>query len=77
MAKGNEKEQMKVCKWKHSDFNKGRCFMKFWERCNVMVIGLITCSFSNHIAQSIIYIDKSKELWKDLQEMYSNMFLIF
>jgi len=39
-----------------------------WERCNVMVIAWITRSMSNQIAQSVIYIDDAKELWKDYKK---------
>jgi len=33
-----------------------------WERCNVMVISLITRSITTQIAQSTMYIDNAKEL---------------
>ncbi|XP_019415302.1 PREDICTED: uncharacterized protein LOC109326873 [Lupinus angustifolius] len=42
-----------------------------WERCNTMVISWITRSLSTQIAQSIVYIDNSQELWLDLKERFS------
>ncbi|XP_019418508.1 PREDICTED: uncharacterized protein LOC109329284 [Lupinus angustifolius] len=42
-----------------------------WERCNSMVIFWITRSLSQHISQSIVYIDSAQELWEDHKERFS------
>ncbi|XP_019455164.1 PREDICTED: uncharacterized protein LOC109356294 [Lupinus angustifolius] len=42
-----------------------------WERCNNMVVSWITRSISQHIAQSIVYIDNARDLWLDLKDRFS------
>ena len=42
-----------------------------WERCNNMVFSWIMKSLSQSIAQSVIWIDSTRNLWKDLQDRFS------
>ncbi|GAB4845269.1 hypothetical protein Ancab_040124 [Ancistrocladus abbreviatus] len=42
-----------------------------WQRCNTMVLSWITRALSPSIAQSILWIDKAVEVWKDLEERFS------
>ena len=42
-----------------------------WERCNVTVVSWITRSLTPQIAQSTVYIDDARDLWKDLEERFS------
>ncbi|XP_058008186.1 uncharacterized protein LOC131182858 [Hevea brasiliensis] len=42
-----------------------------WEKCNMMVLSWITRSLSPAIAQSILWIDKASDVWKDLRERFS------
>ena len=49
----------------------GSSLHKFWERCNLMVISWIMKTVNTQIAQSIVYIENARELWKDLRERFS------
>ena len=42
-----------------------------WIRCNNMVLSWLLNSVSTEIANSIIYIDDASEIWKDLQDRFS------
>ncbi|KAB5561469.1 hypothetical protein DKX38_006426 [Salix brachista] len=42
-----------------------------WTRCNNMVLSWLINSVSTEIANSIIYIDDASEIWKDLQDRFS------
>ncbi|KAF5480412.1 hypothetical protein F2P56_001165 [Juglans regia] len=42
-----------------------------WERCNDMVLSWIINSVTKNIASSILYIDVAADVWKDLQEHFS------
>ncbi|KAB5520101.1 hypothetical protein DKX38_024420 [Salix brachista] len=42
-----------------------------WTRCNNMVLSWLLNSVSTEIANSIIYIDDASEIWKDLQDRFS------
>ncbi|XP_019465369.1 PREDICTED: uncharacterized protein LOC109363564 [Lupinus angustifolius] len=44
---------------------------KAWERANNMVISWITRSVSPSIAQSIVWMDKTYEIWEELEERLS------
>jgi len=42
-----------------------------WERCNNLIISWLLNSFSQSIAQSVIYFDHVADIWNDLQERFS------
>jgi len=42
-----------------------------WKRCNNMVVSWLTHSISLSIRQSILWMEKSEEIWKDLKSRFS------
>jgi hypothetical protein len=42
-----------------------------WKRCDTMVLSWILNSLSKEISASVIYLDTSIEVWKDLNEKFS------
>jgi len=42
-----------------------------WERANVMVLSWIVRTLSPQIAESVIYIESARDLWKDLKERFT------
>jgi len=42
-----------------------------WERCNIMFLSWITRTLTPQMVESVIYIDVTKHLWKDLKEKFS------
>lgn len=42
-----------------------------WRRCNNIVVSWIAHSISTQIRQSILWMDKAKEIWRDLKSRYS------
>ena len=42
-----------------------------WKRCDTMVLSWILNSLSKEISTSVIYLDTSIEVWKDLNERFS------
>ena len=42
-----------------------------WKRCNNMVVSWLTHSVSPFIRQSILWMKKSEEIWKDLKSRFS------
>ncbi|CAL1391679.1 unnamed protein product [Linum trigynum] len=47
-----------------------------WERCNVMVLGWIYRSLAPDIAHSVLWFDSAVEVWRDLQDRFSEASLI-
>ena len=47
-----------------------------WERCNTLIMSWLLNSVSQSIAQSVIYLDHASEIWKDLQERFSQCDLL-
>jgi len=41
-----------------------------WKRCNNMVVSWLTHFVSSSIRQSIIWMDKYEDIWKDLKSMF-------
>jgi len=49
-----------------------------WRRCNNMVVSWLTHFVSPSIRQSILWMDKSKEIWKDLKSnSFKEIYLVF
>jgi len=44
---------------------------EIWKRCNVMILSWIMRILSPDIVESVLYIDSTKELWKELKERFS------
>lgn len=44
---------------------------KAWERCNDIIISYILRSLEPNIAKSVIYLSTATEIWKDLEERFS------
>lgn len=42
-----------------------------WERCNDIIISYILRSLETSIARSVIYLNTAAEIWKDLEERFS------
>ncbi|KAF5459294.1 hypothetical protein F2P56_023252, partial [Juglans regia] len=42
-----------------------------WIRCNDMVVSWILNSVAKNIGSSILYIDNASDMWKDLQDRFS------
>uniref|UniRef100_A0A803M937 Uncharacterized protein n=1 Tax=Chenopodium quinoa TaxID=63459 RepID=A0A803M937_CHEQI len=42
-----------------------------WKRCDAIIISYILRSHDNSIARSVLYLTTSREIWKDLEERYS------
>ena len=42
-----------------------------WRRCNNMVVSWIVHSVSISIRQSILWMDRAEEIWRDLKSRYS------
>ena len=42
-----------------------------WRRCNNMVVSWIVHSVATSIRQSILWMDKAEEIWRDLKSRYS------
>lgn len=42
-----------------------------WKRCDAIIISYILRSLETSIAQSVLYLTTSREIWKDLEERYS------
>lgn len=51
--------------------NKDDPLYKAWKRCNTFVLSWIIKSVCPSIAQSIMWIDSVKDLWKDLFDRYA------
>uniref|UniRef100_A0A803M9W8 GAG-pre-integrase domain-containing protein n=1 Tax=Chenopodium quinoa TaxID=63459 RepID=A0A803M9W8_CHEQI len=42
-----------------------------WKRCDAIIISYILRSLDTSIARSVLYLTTSREIWKDLEEQYS------
>ncbi|XP_057548113.1 uncharacterized protein LOC130826547 [Amaranthus tricolor] len=45
--------------------------MQAWDRCNAMITSYILHSVDNTIARSVLYFTSAREIWKDLEDRYS------
>ncbi|XP_019415608.1 PREDICTED: uncharacterized protein LOC109327062 [Lupinus angustifolius] len=50
-----------------------------WDRCNTLVISWLTQSIESSIAQSVLWMETTLEIWQDLRERYyqGDIFRIF
>lgn len=51
-------------------------FYGAWERCNTMVLGWLHHSMTKPILKSILWIDQSVAVWKDLHDRFSQRDLL-
>ncbi|XP_021736551.1 uncharacterized protein LOC110703103 [Chenopodium quinoa] len=42
-----------------------------WDRCNAMITSYILHSIDHNIARSVLYFTSAREIWKDLEDRYS------
>lgn len=42
-----------------------------WERCDAIIISYILRSLESSIARSVLFLSTSQEIWKDLEERFS------
>ena len=47
-----------------------------WEHCNTLIMSRLLNSFSQSIAQSVIYLDHAVDVWRDLKERFSQSDLL-